>query len=372
MVGSPSLRSFTFSCRMRRRIFSAKSTRSGWFSAPLDLAGMAATYPVSASIMRSTSVVPSDLRPASSDEAATNQSRHTIGKSLFSGGSTLRCGKSLPRPLTQLSHHGAYGRCVSSWSSRSTCDGGSGPTISIGWRARSGFLCRALWASTLLWYSSSASLSWSRAQSCALVPQTGADRCRNLFRMSEALLSSVSWPGGTSAGCGTEGLWKIVTIRSPTAGISADASSSWDQSTRSSTLIHWLSFLTQVVLRRYRERCGFGTWDTTAPCLTRTGSPPGVNPHPVFSDSLATSASGRADSAGTATSPDLCSLMPSPAWASSGSAISSSSCGSNPPTAQTTEPFQLGDLVRTGFSFLSFALTLVFSFILAFSFLLPL
>ena len=196
MVGSPSLRSFTFSCRMRRRFFRPS---------PPDQVGSLPPwtwpewqpYPVSASIMRSTSVVPSDLRPASSDEAATNQSRHTIGKSLYSGGSTLRCGKSLPRPLTQLSHHGAYGRCVSSWSSRSTCDGGSGPTISIGWRARSGFLLRsssrrALWASTLLWYSSSASRSWSLAQSCALVPQIGADRCRNLFRMSEALLSSVS------------------------------------------------------------------------------------------------------------------------------------------------------------------------------------
>ena len=43
MVGSPSLRSFTFSCRIKPRNFSAMSTRWGWLSAPLDLAGMAAT-----------------------------------------------------------------------------------------------------------------------------------------------------------------------------------------------------------------------------------------------------------------------------------------------------------------------------------------
>ena len=242
--------------------------------------------------------------------------------SLRSGGSTLRCGRSRPRPRTQDSHQGAYGRCVSSWSSRSATEGASGPASTIGWRAPSGSLLRSsslrcFWASTLRWYSTSASLSWSRSQSCALVPQMGALSCLSLALRSPTLLSAVRWPGDESTGSGRAViLWNTVTTQSPTSRIRLEGSSRWRHSTRSSHLTHWPSRLIQVVRSLWRENLGAGVWNTVLPRLTRTGSPSCVFSHPVFALNRSISAAGSSSASGGSTATG------SAAWGSSASASS--------------------------------------------------
>ena len=251
-----------------------------------------------------------------------------MGMSLRSAGSTFRCGMSLPRPRTQASHQGAKGRCVNSCNSRSTALGTSGPSKTISCRACSGSRFRAssrsaLLLSTLRWYSNSASRSWSLSHSCALVPQTGARNSFSRRFISVTLLSGWRWLELASAGRGTSGLWKIVTNLSPTFGMRPEGPSMAFQSTRSSTLLHTPSLRLHVVRKMCRLYLARGTWNTTAPALTKTGSPSLVAFQPVPSARTLTSAAGSTGSLGSPTSA-ASGATPSSPWSSS----------TSPPTAR--------------------------------------